>query len=101
MTQKWRILFYGDSNTYGYDPADWTEGRYPKNLRWTEIVSKALSEKWEIREEGLNGRRIPDLRFSENLLVSLLEWTGEGGLFARCWAPMTSCVASSRTLAQP
>ena len=29
------IICYGDSNTYGYDPHDQMEGRYPKDVRWT------------------------------------------------------------------
>ena len=25
-----KVLFYGDSNTYGYDPAGFMGGRYPE-----------------------------------------------------------------------
>jgi lysophospholipase L1-like esterase len=49
-----RILCYGDSNTWGYDPV--TQDRFDKNTRWTGVLGKALGSGWEIIEEGLNGR---------------------------------------------
>jgi lysophospholipase L1-like esterase len=49
-----RILCYGDSNTWGYDPV--TLNRYDQDTRWTRILSKALGGDYEIIEEGLNGR---------------------------------------------
>ena len=55
------IVIYGDSNTYGYDPADMYEGRYPEELRWTSILQKQTEGRWRIVPEGLNGRKIPDL----------------------------------------
>ncbi len=48
------ILCYGDSNTWGYNPA--TKERYSKEERWTGILQKELGENYEIIEEGLNGR---------------------------------------------
>ena len=48
------ILCYGDSNTYGFNPADGM--RYPKEVRWTGILSRKLGEKFEVLEEGCNGR---------------------------------------------
>ena len=33
-----KIIFYGDSNTYGYDPRGFFGMRYPKEVRWTGIV---------------------------------------------------------------
>ena len=49
-----RILCYGDSNTYGYDP--YTQGRYPKDVRWPGVLAKLLGEEYEVIEEGLNNR---------------------------------------------
>ena len=49
-----RILCYGDSNTWGYNPA--TKDRYPKEVRWTGVLAAALGAGYEVIEEGLNGR---------------------------------------------
>ena len=49
-----RILFFGDSNTWGFTPG--TEARYPEEIRWTGRVRKALGPDYEVIEEGLNGR---------------------------------------------
>lgn len=48
------ILCYGDSNTWGYDPA--TQTRYPRDVRWPGVVRSELSEGYLVIEEGLNGR---------------------------------------------
>lgn len=49
-----RILCYGDSNTWGYDPA--TQDRFDTDTRWTRVLAKALGAGYEIIEEGLCGR---------------------------------------------
>jgi len=49
-----RILCYGDSNTWGYDPV--TQTRFDDNTRWTRVLAAALGAAYEIIEEGLNGR---------------------------------------------
>lgn len=49
-----RVLCYGDSNTYGYDPN--TQGRYPKDVRWPGVLAGLLGEEYEVIEEGLNNR---------------------------------------------
>lgn len=52
---KTKILCYGDSNTYGYDPdSDW--GRYPETVRWVEKLGILLGDGYEVANEGLNGR---------------------------------------------
>lgn len=51
-----RILCYGDSNTYGYDPRSYLGGRYPESIRWTGFLKRAG---WEVVNEGENGREIP------------------------------------------
>ncbi len=54
-----QILFYGDSNTYGYDPRGFFGGRYPAEHRWTDILAEDLRDTWEVYAEGRNGRMIP------------------------------------------
>ena len=48
------ILCFGDSNTWGYDPA--TKSRFPRDVRWTGVLRNALGEEYLVIEEGLNGR---------------------------------------------
>lgn len=48
------ILFFGDSNTWGYRPAD--GGRYPYDERWTSIAAEKLGEDYHCIAAGLNGR---------------------------------------------
>jgi lysophospholipase L1-like esterase len=49
-----RILCFGDSNTWGYDPA--TEDRFDETTRWTGVLKAALGDDFTVIEEGLNGR---------------------------------------------
>lgn len=49
-----RILCYGDSNTYGYNPADGS--RFDENTRWTALLQTFLGIDYEIIEEGACGR---------------------------------------------
>ena len=56
-----RILAYGDSNTWGFDPVTWgsvprTLERYPEDIRWTGLLQKALGKDAPVLEEGLCGR---------------------------------------------
>ena len=48
------ILFYGDSNTWGFDPE--TGLRYPYEERWTSICSRLLGEQYNCIPAGMNGR---------------------------------------------
>ena len=48
------ILCFGDSNTWGYSPADGI--RYPPDISWTGVLQKSLGADYRIIEEGLNGR---------------------------------------------
>jgi lysophospholipase L1-like esterase len=48
------ILCFGDSNTWGYDPA--TKTRFSRDKRWTGLLQKYLGSEYYIVEEGLNGR---------------------------------------------
>lgn len=76
------IVCYGDSNTYGYDPADWTTLRYPHDQRWTSLLQKALGADWRVLPEGLNGRCLPDLRYEGPWLRGLVQPLGPEDLFA-------------------
>jgi lysophospholipase L1-like esterase len=49
-----RILCYGDSNTWGYAPVSTI--RFNENTRWTGVLQHTLGNKYQIIEEGLNGR---------------------------------------------
>jgi lysophospholipase L1-like esterase len=49
-----RILCYGDSNTWGYDPE--TSQRFDNKTRWTQVMLSELGSDYEIVEEGMNGR---------------------------------------------
>ncbi len=60
-----RLLFYGDSNTYGYDPGcgRGSGGRYPEDSRWPDLVGKALAGRWQVLTDALPGRCIPEMKF--------------------------------------
>lgn len=47
------ILCFGDSNTFGTNPAG---GRHPRNVRWTGILQALLGEEYYVIEEGMGGR---------------------------------------------
>lgn len=65
-----RILCFGDSNTYGYDPRDPFGGRYPPSERWPEIL--AADTGWDVVNMGLNGRPVPHSRREVELALSLI-----------------------------
>jgi lysophospholipase L1-like esterase len=48
------ILCYGDSNTWGYEPA--TGNRYPEDVRWPGVLARELGSGFRVIEEALNGR---------------------------------------------
>lgn len=50
-----RIVCFGDSNTYGFDPRGYLDDRY-ENC-WPELL--ALHTGWEVTNAGMNGRTIP------------------------------------------
>ena len=49
------ILCYGDSNTWGSDPAD-DERRFPWGVRWPGVLQRELGTGSHVVEEGLSGR---------------------------------------------
>ncbi|MEN3943247.1 SGNH/GDSL hydrolase family protein [Prosthecobacter sp. SYSU 5D2] len=53
------ILCFGDSNTWGYDPASMTAPfprRHPHDVRWTGVLARELGSGYRVIEEGQNGR---------------------------------------------
>jgi len=53
-TEPIKILCFGDSNTYGFNPIDKT--RFSKTERWTGILQSLLGNRYEVIEEGCNNR---------------------------------------------
>lgn len=49
-----RVLCFGDSNTWGFDPA--SGDRFPKNIRWVGRLANLLGDDFDVISEGLNGR---------------------------------------------
>ena len=48
------VLCYGDSNTWGYNPA--AGARYPLEARWVSVLARELGPDYLVIPEGLNGR---------------------------------------------
>jgi lysophospholipase L1-like esterase len=48
------VVAFGDSNTWGYDPA--TGARFAPDKRWTGVMAAVLGPEFRVIEEGLNGR---------------------------------------------
>ncbi len=74
------LVFYGDSNTWGYDPADMEDGRYPEEACWTSITAKNLGERFEVIPEGQNGRRLPVVTRGHAYLDGLVAKVKDGGI---------------------
>ena len=67
-----QIIFYGDSNTYGYDPAEPYHRMFPYAARWTTIVSGNLEEHFQVLSEGMNGRTLPAPPYEQSYLAKLI-----------------------------
>ena len=52
-----KVICFGDSNTYGYDPRGYFGGRYDADSRWVDIL--AAETGWTVCNMGQNGREIP------------------------------------------
>ena len=51
-----KLVCFGDSNTFGYNPAAKFGECFDR--RWTDILSECSG--WEVVNEGVNGREVPD-----------------------------------------
>ena len=52
-----KVICFGDSNTFGYDPRSYFGGRYDGDNRWVDIL--AVKTGWKVCNMGVNGREIP------------------------------------------
>lgn len=55
MSKK-RILCFGDSLTWGFDPV--TKSRFPDENRWPVVLQNELGDSCQVIEEGQSGRTI-------------------------------------------
>ncbi len=62
-----RILCFGDSNTYGYDPRGYFGDRYDAENRWVDLLAKQTGH--ECINAGANGREIPQGPYALRLLI--------------------------------
>ena len=82
-TAERRALIYGDSNTYGTDPAQGHGGgRYPPDSRWPDILAAALAGIWDIGTDARPGRCIPGLEFEWEDFSAAVARRGKMDLFA-------------------
>ena len=56
-----RILCFGDSNTYGYDPRGFFGGRYDAGNRWVDLLTKHTDH--DVINFGENGQAIPPIPY--------------------------------------
>ena len=62
-----RILCFGDSNTYGYDPRSFFGDRYGAGDRWVDLLAKRTGQR--CINAGANGREIPRSPYALGLLT--------------------------------
>ena len=65
-----KILCFGDSNTYGYDPRSYFGGQYPARHRWVDLLAQKLNCK--AVNAGENGREIPRREWELQLFELML-----------------------------
>lgn len=70
-------VFYGDSNTYGYDPRSYMGDQYPYDIRWTGRLEQETG--WDIRNHGICGRCIPHTASQIHFACEQIrDWAAEG-----------------------
>ena len=62
-----RILCFGDSNTYGYDPRGFFGDRYSAGDRWADLLAARTGH--ECIQAGTNGREIPRSPYALRMLT--------------------------------
>lgn len=62
-----RILCFGDSNTYGYDPRGFFGDRYDSEDRWVDLLARQTGH--DCINAGANGREIPRNPYALSLLT--------------------------------
>ena len=74
-----KIVCFGDSNTYGFDPRLGSSGRYTKDVRWTGLLD--AHDGFSVVNEGLNGRCIPDSESGFASLKSVINQNPDADVF--------------------
>ena len=46
-----KVICFGDSNTYGYDPRGYFGGRYDADSRWVDILAANTGQPLEVVEK--------------------------------------------------
>lgn len=89
-----KIICFGDSNTYGYDPRGYLGGQY--DAPWPKILSEKTG--WNVINDGMNGREIPKTAVSfptdTDILIIML---GTNDLL-QFWTPESACEKMERFL---
>ena len=89
-----KVICYGDSNTYGYDPRGPFGGRFKEP--WPELLARETG--WQVINEGENGREIPKSAVpfpaDTDLLIIML---GTNDLL-QFWSPEAACEKLERFL---
>lgn len=84
-----KVICFGDSNTYGYDPRSFLGDRYCKDARWVDLL--AAKTGWNVINQGENGRQIPrnpvSFPYDTNLLIVML---GTNDLLQSCDVQQTA-----------
>lgn len=72
-TEKIRIMCYGDSNTWGWIPVKngFPSTRFAPDVRWTGVLQSELGDKYQVVEQGLNGRTAGVDDYANGLAPSL------------------------------
>lgn len=69
-----KVICFGDSNTYGFDPRSYLGGRYDSHHRWVDILAKETG--WTVCNQGENGLGVPTAAVSfpadTDLLILML-----------------------------
>ena len=65
-----KIVCFGDSNTYGYDPRSYFWDRYSQENRWVNILAERLQ--CCVINEGENGREIPHNKWQMTAFEQIL-----------------------------
>lgn len=66
-----KILCFGDSNTFGYDPRSVFGSRYEENHRWVDITQSETG--LTLINAGQNGREIPRRNFEFEAVHRLIQ----------------------------
>ncbi len=72
-----KLVLYGDSNTYGYDPRGFMGMRYPEDVRWASLIEQKLQGKYEVINEGMNGRPLPDIKWDGQFIDRVVSGLSE------------------------